>query len=290
MARERSRSVNPRELVVLHNGGFFSCCTIRLREIIRHYNVCRLLPVVDSTAQFKHYKTAEEQATGVDLTPHFFTPGEETRPFQHVDFSDDHREDQYSNFDAIHHDEVGFFVRRYFSPSEEVMAEQAEIRRRYDIDPAATVVVLYRGNDKRREMAVPEYRQMLRHAAKVAAAHPGHRVLVQTDELEFCQAALEALPNSFTIAETVKIPQQDSAVQYVLPPEQRRPQAITFLAVLHLISQCDQIVLNRGNVGLWACLYRGHTRGVRQVGAAPKQPTAAQAIPPGRTPAPPSIT
>jgi hypothetical protein len=274
MARERSRSLNPRELVVLHNGGFFSCCTIRLREIIRHYNVCRVLPTVDSSAQFKHYKTAEEQAAGVDLTPHFFTTGDETRAFRHVEFSDDQREDQYSDFDAIHHEEVGFFVRRYFTPSSEVLAEQAEIQRRYDIDPASTIVVLYRGNDKRREMAVPDHDRMLRVAAKVAAAHPRHRVLVQTDELEFCHAALDRLPNSFALPETVKIPRQDSAVQYVLPPEERRPHAITFLAVLHLIAQCDQIVLNRGNVGLWACLYRGHTHGVRQVGAAPNRSRA----------------
>ncbi len=274
MARERSRSLNPRELVVLHNGGFFSCCTIRLREIIRHYNVCRMLPTVDSSAQFKHYKTAEEHSAGLDLTPQFFAQSDETRPFQHVEFSEDQREDQYSNFDAIHHDEVGFFVRRYFTPSPQVLAVQAEIQHRHEIDPARTIVVLYRGNDKRREMAVPDYDRMLRNAAKVVAAHPHHRVLVQTDELEFCEAALQRLPNSLALPETVKIPQQDSAVQYVLPPEERRPQAITFLAVLHLIAQCDQIVLNRGNVGLWACLYRGHTRGVRQVGAAPNPPPA----------------
>ena len=44
----------------------------------------------------------------------------------------------------------------------------------------------------------------------------------------------------------------------------RKTHAQTFLAVLSIISESAKIILNSGNVGMWACLYRGHTKGVLQ--------------------------
>jgi hypothetical protein len=33
---------------------------------------------------------------------------------------------------------------------------------------------------------------------------------------------------------------------------------------MNLISRCDKVILNSGNVGLWTCLYRGNNNGVYQ--------------------------
>ena len=43
-------------LKVSQNAGFFSCCTVRLREIINFYNDRHILPIVDSYNLFELYK------------------------------------------------------------------------------------------------------------------------------------------------------------------------------------------------------------------------------------------
>ena len=44
-------------LKITHNAGFFSCCTIRLLEIINYFNLNKELPlIVDSSVQFEVYK------------------------------------------------------------------------------------------------------------------------------------------------------------------------------------------------------------------------------------------
>ena len=43
---------------IIHNAGFFSCCSVKLHQIIKFFNTQKKLPdIVDSSAQFKWYKT-----------------------------------------------------------------------------------------------------------------------------------------------------------------------------------------------------------------------------------------
>ena len=44
-------------VTVTHNAGFFSCCSIRLHDIIMFFNTNKRLPdIVDSSTQFIWYK------------------------------------------------------------------------------------------------------------------------------------------------------------------------------------------------------------------------------------------
>ena len=45
---------------VLHNAGFFSCCSVRLHCIVSYYNKYGILPVVDSSLQFEWYKNEQK--------------------------------------------------------------------------------------------------------------------------------------------------------------------------------------------------------------------------------------
>jgi hypothetical protein len=44
------------KLIVNHNAGFFSCCTIRMILIIRFINENKIFPIVDSSNQWSFYK------------------------------------------------------------------------------------------------------------------------------------------------------------------------------------------------------------------------------------------
>ena len=44
-------------LKINHNSGFFSCCSVKLREIVDFINSNKRIPdIVDSSEQFKWYK------------------------------------------------------------------------------------------------------------------------------------------------------------------------------------------------------------------------------------------
>ena len=45
-----------------HNAGFFSCCSVKLDNIIQYYNKYKKLPIVDSSKQYEWYKNKDDLA------------------------------------------------------------------------------------------------------------------------------------------------------------------------------------------------------------------------------------
>ena len=57
-------------LTVQYNAGFFSCCSVKLSEIIKYFNSNFKIPdSVDSSKQFELYKTPKNNA---DVTYEYF--------------------------------------------------------------------------------------------------------------------------------------------------------------------------------------------------------------------------
>ena len=56
-------------LIILHNAGFFSCCSVRLSKIISYYNNKKTLPKkVDSSSQFDWYKINIDKKLDITFT------------------------------------------------------------------------------------------------------------------------------------------------------------------------------------------------------------------------------
>jgi len=85
-------------LKINHNAGFFSCCTIRLLEIINYFNTNKELPlIVDSSVQFEVYKNEN-----IDITDKFFETSSsfiDYKEFIKPSKTDD--EEQFSNYDEL---------------------------------------------------------------------------------------------------------------------------------------------------------------------------------------------
>jgi hypothetical protein len=53
-------------LDILHNAGFFSCCSVKLSEIIEYYNNDHVLPkIVSSKKQFAWYKNNDMMSSDI---------------------------------------------------------------------------------------------------------------------------------------------------------------------------------------------------------------------------------
>ena len=63
------KHIKKNSLVITHNAGFFSCCSVRLDKIVNYFNEKKYLPnIVDSSKTFELYKTN----TNVDITNEYF--------------------------------------------------------------------------------------------------------------------------------------------------------------------------------------------------------------------------
>jgi len=247
-------------LVVTHDSGFFSCCTVRLRKIIFYYNKYGKIPIVNSSAQWSKYKDRDEDITHIL----FDTADIDFKNIHKIKFSLDTREDQFSDYSKINFNDISFFIKKYFKVSNYIDDIEKQILNKYKIDVNKTIAICYRGSDKRTETEVPSYDEMIDRIHYIKRQNPDHSILLQTDEIEFLNTIRSHIPDIILIDETFKVTCNSRAVQFYIPAGQRLTNAMIFLAVMQILSKCNHVILNSGNVGLWICLFRNSTYNISQ--------------------------
>ncbi len=263
------------ELVVFHSFGFFSCCTVRLQMIIKWYNEHKKLPIVDSSHQWSHYKDKEG-----DVSNRFFNTSPTINAYtHHIDFSADTAEDQFSDYSRINFSNVSLFIEKYYAPSDEVLCLEQKLVEKYKIDVNNTVAVCFRGTDKRGEVQIPTYSKVFEQVRRVQHTHGmiNSKVLIQSDEQEFIEAAKLEFPNHIHLEENPMVPAYKGGLLPILehiPEGKKVHQAQLFLATVLLLSKCSKVVLQSGNVGMWICLFRNSAEGVYQYRGIPTMSVA----------------
>ena len=103
-------------VVVTHNAGFFSCCSIKLDNIIIYINKHSKIPdYVDSSQQFEWYKNESK-----DITYEYFEHYDsiDTLISFPVDYYQSH---QYTNYSELDYAMICPVVKKYFSPSKQII-------------------------------------------------------------------------------------------------------------------------------------------------------------------------
>lgn len=259
-------------LRISHNCGFFSCCYVRLDEILKYYNLHKKLPSkVDSTDQFKDYKPGDHSE---NIVPYFFVEDQKyldsidivfTKPLQ---ISSSHEEPQFSNYRLLNFDDMKPFLKKYFSLSNDVKNCITFLDNKYslsDINYNNICAIFFRGNDKSKETNQPSYEEMIQKASTILTHNPNIKFLIQTDEREFLEAFLKCFPNnSFYFKEIPNTPKMYGSMQHILPPQYKIPCTQLFVAAIHIIARCKYVIHTSGNCELWIALTRGHANGLYQ--------------------------
>lgn len=257
MGVTRQGIANRNELHVIHNAGFFSCSSIALLDIIVYFNENKTMPdIVDRHAQYSWYKSDPNQS----LIAHFFAETDTPIPYEvRTEMTYAPEEPQYSDYSYINFEGVKPFVDKFFMPSQYILDKVKHLEDKYQIDYNNTVGILYRSNDKHRETNLPTHEDMIKQARYVS----GERYLIAPDETEFLEAFSNEFP-TLCMDETQHMPRKDSAVFLELPLSERAEQACNFFALVIMLSKCRSLITHSGNIGFWACLYRGSVKNVSQ--------------------------
>jgi hypothetical protein len=247
-------------LKVTHNAAFFSCCSIRLYDIIEYFNQNKEIPeVVDSSEQFQLHKYEPG-----DITPYFFTTVDDDIKYQnHIKITNSSDEIQFSNYDFINFEQINPFVKKYFKPSQHVEKSMDYFTQKYNMDFDKICGVFYRGLDKSRETSIASYDIWINKCLEIKSKY-NVRFFIQTDETEFSQTFLQNFPDSIFIEEIPTVSKSDTLVTNHIPLQNRVQFGIDFLAVTILLSKCKYLITHSGNCGNWSCLFRGNTDNVYQ--------------------------
>jgi hypothetical protein len=136
---------------------------------------------------------------------------------------------------------------------------------KYNIDVNRSIAICYRGSDKRSEINVPTHDHVIETIKALHVQYPRYQLLIQSDEIEFYNRLNAESIEFIQFDETFKVHATQRAIQHYVPIGQRLPMAQNFLAIMQILSSCAVLATNSGNVGMWLCLFRGHTNNFKQL-------------------------
>lgn len=252
-------------VISTHNAGFFSCCSMKLENIVSYINSNKNLPeYVDSSKQFKFYK---KQNNNNDITYHYFIHYDNLQdtaiinPNNHIHYT---HTDQFIDYSKLDYDNIVPIVNRYFSPSNRINNIIHYMENKYNLVYNNICVLFYRGTDKKNEITLCPYDEYLQFTNMILNENPNTQFLIQSDEIAFIQFMKENFPNNsicfddelghFGGLSHLNINNRDANYEF----------SNYFLALIIIMSKCKYIICGSGNCPMWIMFYRGHCKNVFQ--------------------------
>jgi hypothetical protein len=247
-------------ITVSHNGGFFSCCNIRFQEIVEFYKNHKILPKVDSSAQFAWYKT-ESLA---DITYNYFQDESQI----HIDFHETdvtfHHEQQFSDYKTLPLQKFSPIIKKYFSPSNNILSKIDFLKEKYSLDFDNICVLFFRGNDKQQETKLSSYDDYIPIAQKILIENPSIRFLIQSDETGFIEKMSSVFKNNIIFKDEIRhITKCNNTVDRLI---RNKIDIFSqfYLAITIIMAKCKYVVCGSGNCSLFIVLYRGNCENLYQ--------------------------
>jgi hypothetical protein len=164
--------------------------------------------------------------------------------------------------------ELSPYVKTFFSPSDEVMNKSRDIIDRYHILTKFTIGLHFRGSDAfvdKTRVHTASYNDYILAVKQLLSKNNNFKVLVQTDDKEAQDIFLEQFNTSAIIIKDL-VPSTKAFIgSHFLPKDNPESDAVAYLAILQILSQCNYLVTHKGNGGLWEVLYRGGSHNVIQI-------------------------
>ncbi len=234
---------------IWHHAGLTSCLTIRLHDICKYRQEHGHLPEdIDCHDLFLQYRDFE----GEDVNEKLMAPYHADNSLPKVNFKHPW---QFKWYKKIELENIGKLAMGVCTPSELVLNKAKELAKLTE----GRTAILYRGNDKQKEIRETPYEAMIAMAKETGST----KFIVQTDEEEFFAHFKNIFPDTIAFNEIPRI--KKNSESFVLPEAGKRVDfAVNFLAALIALSKCKTACIITGNVALWFMLFRGTSEGVWQ--------------------------
>lgn len=250
-------------LLITHNAGFFSCCSVKLDRIIGYFNYNKKLPDdVNSSKQFEWYKMNPSQDVTYDYFEHYNNIKTNIPYIHHINYIESF---QFIDYSKLDYNNICPFVNKYFSPSNDIQYNINKIEYKYKLDYNNICVLFYRGNDKNRETKICGYDEYINIAKEILISNPDIKFLIQSDETEFIEKMLEVFPgNSFYFKDEIRHMKKCNSTVDLLTKDKIDIYSKHYLSITIIMSKCKYIVCGSGNCSIWITFYRGNNKNIYQ--------------------------
>jgi len=247
--------------------GFYSCCSVRLHNIIEYFNKHQCLPtIVDSSEHYKLYKSKNENENKIDTIFEYFEHYDNRPKIKYeknVDYDEDYQLIEYKKLD---YESIIPFVKKYFTPCQQIREIVSSIETKYNIlDYSNICVLFYRGNDKATEVNISNYDDVISYAKKILTKNPTIQFLIQSDETDFIEQMTAEFPlNSFYFKEEIRhINKQMTSVDLINESDTNREFSKYYLAIMIIMSKCKYVICgSTGNCSIWITFFRENAKNV----------------------------
>jgi hypothetical protein len=176
---------------------------------------------------------------------------------------------QFSDYRTIDYNIMNLFIKKYFTPSDEINNIIINIENNYihKYDYSNICVLFYRGNDKQMETKLCSYDEIILKAKEVFTLNPNIVFLIQSDELEFIQAMTKEFPNSFYFGEELSCPINKNPEKNNINDFSKMHNYIygkNYIAITIVMSRCKYIIFPSGNCSCWITYFRGNADNIFQ--------------------------
>jgi len=255
-------------LKIKYGTGFFSCCSVRLQEIITFFNFYKKLPYrVDSSLQFALYKPIHDKKS--DITHEYFDENLTNKYVinykTNINYHNIYQFKNYKNIDI--HSLIPFLIK-YFSPSIKIKSIVRFMELKYKLTKQYNniCVLFHRGNDKSTETKICSHEEIIRKAKEYFERNPNTVFLLQSDETEFIEKAFKEFPtNSIVFKDEIRhIRKNNNKTVDIIMKDYNHLFSKYYLAITIIMSKCNYIICGSGNCSIWIIFYRGHSNNVLQ--------------------------
>lgn len=112
-------------VICYHNAGFFSCCSVKLENIIFFINKNKKLPrLVDSSRQFKKYKNSNR-----DVTFKYFKHYNSTKNINIISKIEYKNNYQFRDYSKLQYHLIVPIVNKYFHPSKTIIQISKKLKK-----------------------------------------------------------------------------------------------------------------------------------------------------------------
>lgn len=248
-------------VISIHEAGFFSCCSVKLNNIVDYINNNSKLPdYVNSSQLFERYKINND-----DITYDYFEHYDNIKISINDNYINYNHNYQYNNYSNIDYKIIIPIVNKYFSPSKNILNIIENMEKKYNINYNNICVLFYRGNDKITETLLCNYNEYLIYANLLLKENPNILFLIQSDETEFISFMIKNFPNnSFYFKDEIRHINKCNNTVDVIMKDKNNEYSKYYLAITIIMSKCKYIICGSGNCSMWIMFYRGNNNNVFQ--------------------------
>jgi len=247
-----------------HNYGFFSCCSVKLYDLINYFNVNLHYPEeVDSCQHFGLYKKENRDIT-FDFFEHYDNIIVEIKN-EKINNSYDNFGFQFYNYKTIEYDSIIPFIKKYFTPSKKIMNIYENLLKKYNIDTDNCIGMYYRATDKITETQIDSFEKYYNKLNEVIRDNKNIQILIQTDSAQFLDYMKENCKHENIIVINENTTSNTSCgIHYEKSCHENYIDIQNLFSSFLIISKCKYIICSSGNCSVWMMFYRGNADNVFQ--------------------------